>query len=42
MLWPASIDSQRPAPRREAATTCAGRSSSLTHTINHKHQRWRG
>lgn len=43
MLWPASIDPQRPAPRGEAATTCAGRPSSLTlSTTNHEHQRWRG
>jgi hypothetical protein len=43
MLWPASIESQRPAPRGEAVMTCAGRPDFLSGSaMNHEYQRWRG
>jgi hypothetical protein len=42
MLWPASIDLQRPAPRCAAVTTCAGQSGfPVRSTMNHEYQRWR-
>jgi hypothetical protein len=42
MLWPASIDPQRPAPRGEAVTTCAGHTGFLIlSTMNPEHQWWR-
>jgi hypothetical protein len=43
MLWPASIDRQRPAPCGEAITTCAGRAGFLIRSsMKHEYQRWRG
>lgn len=43
MLWPASIDRQRLAPRGEAVTTCAGQSGCPAGSMmNHEYERWRG
>jgi hypothetical protein len=42
MLWPASLDPQRPSPRGEAVATCAGRSGfPAPSTTDHEHRWWR-
>jgi hypothetical protein len=42
MLWPASIDLQRPTPRSAAVATSAGQSGFLVRsTMNHEYRRWR-